>query len=450
MLNKGKDMRTFKKGGVHPPENKWTKDSPIEVMPVPEQIVVSLAQHLGKPAKPVVKLRDEVKKGQLIGEADGFISANVHAPTSGKVKAIANHPSPTGQYAMSITIDADGKDEWAEGLNTPGEADYKSLSQEEIVSKVKDAGIVGMGGAGFPSHVKLSPPKKIEYIILNAAECEPFLTADHRMMLEQTEQILKGLDVISSIFDSSPKVFIGIEDNKRDAIEIMAKHAASFGFEVAPLKTKYPQGSEKQLISALTGRYLDEGELPFDKGCLVHNVATAVAVYEAVCKNKPLIERVMTVSGMEITTKKNIMVTIGTKFNDVVDFCGGIVSENLNQVICGGPMMGKAQYTLDVPVTKTTSGLLFIDNQALDKLRERPCIRCGKCVEVCPQSEKPWILVDLAQRKQVESLPTYGINECMECGSCAYVCPAKREIVHWIKYSKTLNINIQKRKAAKN
>ena len=443
-------MKTFKHGGVHPPENKITKDVPIETIPVPGQIIVPLFQHLGKPAKAVVKPRDPVKKGQLIGEANGFVSSNIHAPTSGIVKAIGRHPSPAGQYVEAVTIDSDGKDEWVDGLNSD-EIDFKNLSKEQIIKKIQDSGIVGMGGAGFPTHVKLSPPKdkKIDVIILNGAECEPYLTADHRLMLENPQEVLKGLAIVASLFESSTKVYIGIENNKQDVIQLLREHAFSFDFEVVPLKVKYPQGSEKQLINAITGRHIEEGELPFDKGCLVHNIATAFAIYEAVCLNKPLIERVLTASGMEIRSKKNIKATIGTKFSDIMEFCDGLVSEDMNQLICGGPMMGKAQYTFDVPVSKTTSGLLFINNKELDTLRERPCLRCGRCIEVCPQNEAPWILADKAQKQQPEILPSYGLNDCMECGSCAYVCPAKREIVHWIKYSKAVNINQKQKEAQK-
>jgi len=434
-------MKTFKQGGVHPPENKITSDVPIEVMPFPSTVIIPMAQHPGKPSTPIVDIRDTVKKGQLIAKASSFVSSNVHATTSGTVKVIGPHPAPNGQYSNSITIEADGKDEWMEGLNTE-EVSYTKFSKEEKIKKIQDAGIIGMGGAGFPTHVKLSPPpdKKIDVLILNGAECEPYLTSDHRLMLENPEEVLKGLAIMASLFSSETRVYIGIENNKTDAIEIMQKHAKSYDFKVVPLKVKYPQGSEKQLINALTGRVVGEGELPFDVGCLVHNIATVYAIYEAVCKNKPLVERVLTASGMEIRVKKNIRVTIGTKFADIMDFCGGLVSENINQLIAGGPMMGKAQYTFDVPVIKTTSGILFINNRELDSLRERPCLRCGKCIEVCPQGEMPWIMAELARKKRVDELPSYGLNQCMECGSCAFVCPAKREIVHWIKYSKAINI----------
>jgi len=432
-------MRTFKRGGIHPPENKITADAQIETLPTPDVLTVLLSQHLGKPAKPIVKKTELVKKGQRIAEADGFISAHVHAPTSGKVTAIDQRsPSPGGQYSQAIVIEADGQEEWADGLNA--DVDYASLSRDEKLGKIQDAGIVGMGGAGFPAHVKLNPPKdkKIDTLILNGAECEPFLTPDYRLLIEEPEKILKGLEIVASLFDEDIKVYIGIEQNKPQAIRIMTEHSKGTPFEVVPLKTKYPQGSEKQLINSLTGRTLSVGQLPFDVGCLVHNIATIYAIYEAVAKNKPLIERVLSVSGMSIQNAKNLRATLGTRITDIVDYCGGLKDE-INQLIVGGPMMGKSQYTLEVPITKTTSGILLINNKELDSLREMACIRCGKCIDVCPQGLQPWRFVDLAQNRRTDEIPVNMLNDCMECGSCTFVCPARRDIVHWIKYAKAMN-----------
>ncbi|KAA6232406.1 electron transport complex subunit RsxC [Chlorobium phaeovibrioides] len=441
-------MKTFTIGGIHPPESKLTASKAIEKMPVPSEIVVSMSQHLGKPAKPLVKVGEEVKKGQRIGEADGFISAHVHAGTSGKVKSVKSVPHPGGNYSLSVTITTDGEDAWAEGLNT-APIDWKALSKESIIERIKDAGIVGMGGAGFPSSVKLSPPpdKTIDTIILNGAECEPFLTADHRVMVESAEEVIKGLEIITSLFQGKAKPFIGIEANKPDAIAAMKKAAKGTGIEIVTLETKYPQGAEKQLINAITGRTIEEGQLPFDKGCLVHNIGTAVAIYDAVSCNRPLVERVLTVSGMEISSARNIRAVIGTRFSDIAAFSGGI-SEKTNQVITGGPMMGRSQFTLEVPITKTTSGILFINNAGLETSRERTCIRCGKCIDACPQSLEPWLLGNEAQFRRLDEAELYGLANCTECGSCTFVCPSKRELVHWIKYAKALVNNRKQRKTA--
>lgn len=436
-------MKTFKFGGIHPNENKLTSGQAIEVMPTAKLLAVPLIQHIGKPASLIVKVGDEVKKGQCIAEADGFVSAAIHAPTSGKIKKIDKHPHSCSKFVNTVFIESDGKEEWAEGLNTK-EIDFKELSLEEKLKKIKDAGIVGMGGAGFPTHVKLSPPKdkKIDILILNGAECEPYLTADHRLMLEKPDEILKGLSIIASFFPEDLKVYIGIENNKPDAIKLMTEKAAPLGFEVITLKPRYPQGGEKQLINAITGRTVGNGQLPFDVGCMVNNIATAFAIYEAVCKNKPLIERVLTVSGQAIKNKKNILAPIGTMFSDIVNYCGGIASGKMNLLISGGPMMGKAQYSFDVPVVKTTSGILFIDELKLAEKKERPCLRCGHCEAVCPIKLKPWLLANLA-KTEVEKTPEYGLSQCMECGCCAFVCPAKIDLVHWIKYAKIMNANLK-------
>lgn len=442
-------MKTFKFGGIHPPENKLTEQKAIEIMPIPSELAVSLSQHLGKPAKVIVKKGQAVKKGQLIAEADGFISANIHAPSSGKVSAIKSYPQPNGQYAETVMIATDGKEEWLEGVNVEP-IDWKKLSKQEILDRIKSAGIVGMGGAGFPTSVKLSPPKEknIDTIILNGAECEPFLTSDHRLMLEEPSGIVEGLKIICSLFDNKVKASIGIEENKKDAIKKLEGLVAGSEIKVISLETKYPQGAEKQLINAITGRELKEGELPFDKGCIVHNVATAFAIYEAVCKNKPLIERIITVSGMEIDKRKNINALVGTKFSDIIEYWGQELSGKVNQVITGGPMMGKAQYTFDVPVTKTSSGLLFINNEQLETSKERTCIRCGKCVDACPQELQPWLFANFAQQKEFDEIQQFGLFNCTECGSCTYVCPSKREIVHWIKYAKVIIGTRNKRKSA--
>lgn len=437
-------MRTFGFGGIHPRENKLTSGDPIEEMPVPSLLLIPLSQHIGKPAKAAVKPGDEVKKGQCIGEADGMVSANVHASTSGKITRIEKHPHPGGQFVETVFMEPDGKDEWLEGLNTPDE-DPDRISAEEKLKRIRSAGIVGMGGAGFPSYVKFSPPKdkKIDTLILNGAECEPYLTADHRMMLENSAEVMKGLAIISTFFKDA-KVIIGIEENKPDAIRLLTELAAPYGFRVEALKARYPQGGEKQLINAVTGRTVGEGKLPFDVGCMVSNVATAVAVYDAVCRNRPLIGRVLTVSGNAIRNRKNLRVRIGTRFSDLVEYCGGLSAKKTNLLIAGGPMMGKSQYTFDVPVIKTTSGVLFIKEGRISSTKERPCIRCGRCEDVCPGAMKPWLMGNLAQ-EDTEKAAGAGLPQCMECGSCSYICPSKRDLVHWIKYAKSVNANLKKR-----
>ncbi|NLF25061.1 MAG: electron transport complex subunit RsxC [Deltaproteobacteria bacterium] len=439
---------TFKMGGIHPPDNKLTRDAPLEVMPLPALLVVPLNQHIGKPAKAVVSVGDQVKRGQLIGTADGFVSANVHAPTSGKIKLIGRAVHPSGQYAEAITIEPDGADEWEAGLNQV--CNWRDLSCEEIRKRIQDAGVVGMGGAGFPTHVKLSPPsnKKIDTVILNGAECEPFLTSDYRLMLEKSEEVVRGLEIVASLFNPTPRVIVGIEANKKNALKSIGKAALHKQIELVELDTKYPQGGEKQLITALTGRVIADGQLPFDVGCLVQNVATCFAIDESVSKLRPLTERATTFSGFELKNRKNLWVRLGTRIVDVMEFCGGL-TRKINQLIVGGPMMGRAQFSFDIPVTKTTSGVLFIDNTELDSFKDRPCIRCGRCVEVCPQGELPWLLVDKAMRQHADQLPSYGYSRCMECGSCSFVCPAKREIVHWIKYAKAVNARIAAREKAK-
>jgi Na+-translocating ferredoxin:NAD+ oxidoreductase subunit C len=434
-------MTSFKHGGIHPPENKFTRDYAIEECPFPDLLTIPLNQHIGKPAKALVKPKQEVKRGELIGAMDGFVSCNVHATTSGIVKKVDRVPHQGGGYSDAILLEPDGEDIWHEDvLSEP--CDVTLLSQTDVLERIKDAGIVGMGGAGFPAHVKLMPPEGavVDTFILNGAECEPFLTSDFRLMLEKPNEILKGVDILKNLFGEKVEVYIGIEKNKPEAIELLQKKSTSLGFKVIGLDAKYPQGSEKQLIQALTGREVAEKQLPFSVGCVVQNVATAYAIYEAVTYKRPLTERVMTVSGMEIANRKNLRVRLGTRFADILEFCGGLKND-INQLISGGPMMGKAQYSFEVPVTKTTSGLLFIDNKELDRMRERPCIRCGKCLSVCPQGMSPSVMADKSQNNELEQLPELGLHSCMECGSCAYVCPSKRDIVHWIKYSKAIVAN---------
>ena len=428
---------TFR-GGVHPPYNKITSNQKIKALPLPEVLYVPLSQHAGKPAKPLVKRGDVVKKGQKIGEADGFISANIHAPTSGKVKSIMEHPHPVFlENVPTVIIEADGEDTWIDGYGE--RQNWQERTREEIINDVKEAGIVGLGGAAFPSHVKLSPPpeKKIDTVIINGAECEPYLTADDRLMQERPEDILWGARLIKKAVGAE-KVYIAIEDNKPEAINSIQNDLRDFDdIQLKVVKTKYPEGAEKQLIKALTGREVPRGGLPMDVGCLVHNAGTSVAIYEAVRFGKPLIERVITLSGSGAQGKGNYLVRIGTQFSYIVEKTGG-TSGDIKKVIMGGPMMGISQYSLDVPVIKGTSGILLFTSKEAKFHEPYPCIRCSRCVNVCPMGLLPLVLVDLVKYGKLEiAKEQYGLLDCIECGSCAYICPSHIPHVQWIKYGKS-------------
>lgn len=416
-------------GGAHPPENKLlTADSPITEAPLPQIAIIPLSQHTGAPAKPVVEVGDAVKVGTKIGEAQGFISASIHATISGEVKKIDSHPHPVLGEAQAAFIESDGKDE--SEANTK-ERDYKALSSEELVSIVREAGIVGLGGAAFPTAVKLSPPKgkTIDTVILNGAECEPYLTADHRVMLEKTDEIIEGGRIILKILGAQ-KGYIAIEENKPDAISKMGKVK---DFEVCVMRTKYPQGAEKQLIKAITGREVPSGGLPFDIGAYVQNVGTAVAIYEAVKVGRPLISRVVTVTGA-VKKPQNLRVRVGTPFRELIESCGGTL--NASKIIMGGPMMGIAQATEEVPVIKGTSGILVQSEQEIETAAEGPDIRCGRCVKICPMRLVPVQIADYVERGRFDEAKELGVLDCIECGSCAYACPARRNLVHLFKHAK--------------
>ena len=429
------------KGGVHPPEHKEpTEGKPIERMPLPSRVVIPLQQHTGAMCEPVVKVGDEVKEGQRIGDARGFVSSPVHASISGVVAAIDNFPHPVIPATVrSIVIESKSPPAPAAWDKT---ADWSALSGKDLRDSICDAGIVGLGGAAFPTHVKLSPPKEttVDTLIVNGVECEPYLTSDHRLMVERSRDVVEGVKILLKVLGVR-RAYIAIEKNKPDAIQIMQEHAANRSLwngaavQVIPLKVKYPQGSEKQLISAVLRKEVPSGGLPFNVGVVVQNVGTAFAVYEAVVKGKPLIERIVTVSGNRIREPKNLVVRIGTSFADVIEYAGGIVpGERRVKVIMGGPMMGIAQYTLDVPVIKGTSGILVFDEA---KPREvLPCVKCGACVDICPMNLMPCRLADFAERDDFAGCETYHVRDCMECGACAYVCMSNRPIVHLIKYAK--------------
>lgn len=427
-------IKTFR-GGVHPPEEKITSLLPIQELPLPKKVVIPLSQHTGAPAKPVVKVGDRVRTGQKIGEAQGPISSIIHASLSGKVIDISDYPHPLGPPSLAITIESDGKDEYHPSIKHNN--DYFRLHPNEIREVVKAAGVVGLGGAAFPTHVKLSPPegKWIDTVILNGCECEPYLTCDYRLMIEKTHEIVQGLRIIAKILEVT-SCYIGIEKNKEDAIRVVREEIRNkANMEVVPLKTKYPQGSEKQLIKAILGREVPSGKLPLDVGVIVQNVGTALAISEAVRKGRPLIERVVTVTGWGIKKPTNLKVRIGALFQDLIDHCGGFVGRP-GKIIMGGPLMGFSQYTTLVPVIKGTTGILVLPEEEVAEISERSCIRCSRCVDVCPVDILPNLIAQYARKDRFDWTEKYGVLDCMECGVCAYVCPAKIPLVQLIKYAK--------------
>ena len=429
-------MRLSFKGGVHPQEEKEaTSSKSIVQFPVPELLYVHLSQHTGKPARPLVKAGDEIRGWQKIGEADGFISASVHTPVAGKVKAIETVVHPLGMKSPAVIIETDPEKKEVAKLD-PIE-DWQNTEPSSLVERVKEAGIVGLGGAAFPTYVKLSPPedKQIDTVILNGAECEPYLTADHRLMVEKAEKIIKGMKIIMHILGVK-KGYIGIEKNKPDAIEKMGK-LADDEIEVIPLKVKYPQGAEKQLIKALTNREVPSGGLPFDVGCYVQNVGTALAIYESVVQGKPLVERVVTLSGYPLQDPQNILCPVGVPFKSLIESCDPLW-EDIGKVISGGPMMGIAQYDMEVPVVKGTSGILVLTKKQAEGPKELPCIQCGRCVDACPMQLVPTRIASYGENKMAEEAKQLGAMDCIECGACAYICPANRRLVQYIKIAKDL------------
>jgi electron transport complex protein RnfC len=443
-------LKTFPTGGVHPPENKLTAGIPIEYLPVPGNVVIPLSQHIGAPANPVVAKGDTVKTGQLIAEGKGFVSANVHSSVSGKVSKIETAADSSGLKQNAVFIDVEG-DEWLDTIDrsTNIVRDIR-LSPEDIVKKCFESGIVGMGGATFPSHIKLNIPsgKKCGVLIINGVECEPYLTSDHRLMLEKGEEILVGISILMKALKVE-KAMIGIENNKPDAIARMTSLASSFkGITVHPLKVKYPQGAEKQLIKALINREVPSGRLPVDVGAVVHNAGTAFAVYEAVQKNKPLIERVVTVTGKSVSKPGNYMVRIGTPLSRVLEAVGGI-PDGTGKIINGGPMMGKAVSNTDAPVVKGMSGIILVPAAEAVRKAVNPCIRCARCVSVCPIHLEPYLLMTLSERSMFERAEKERITDCMECGSCSFTCPAGRPLLDYIRLGKSTVIRMARQKVLK-
>ena len=425
-------LATFK-GGIHPYEGKELSESkPVSVLQPNGEMVFPLSQHIGAPAKPLVAKGDHVLVGQKIGEPGGFISACVISSVSGTVKALEPRMVANGAMVPSIIVENDGKYETVEGFGR--DRDPKTLSKEEIRNIVKEAGIVGLGGAGFPTHVKLTPKDEsaIDTIIVNGAECEPYLTSDYRMMLEEPESIVKGLNVILSLFDNAKGV-IGIENNKPEAIKKMTELVKDEPrITVCPLLTKYPQGGERSLIYAVTGRKINSSMLPADAGCIVDNVDTVISIYNAVCKTTPLIRRIITVTGDAIASPQNYSVRVGTSYKELLEASGGFKAEP-EKVISGGPMMGQALFNLEIPVTKTSSALTAMTKDEVAVHAPSACIRCGRCVSVCPSHVVPQMMMDAAERSDIERFTALNGMECCECGCCTYVCPAKRPLTQAFK-----------------
>ena len=419
-------LLTFK-GGVHPNDGKsLAKDKEIVELLPKGDLVYPLSQHIGAPASPVVKKGDHVLKGQMIAEAGGFVSAPIYASVSGTVKAIEPHVNPTGAKVNCIVIENDGQ---YEEVEYPPVKPLSELTKEEILNMIANAGIVGMGGAGFPTRVKLSPkePDKIDYIIANCAECEPYITADYRRMMETPELLVEGMKVILKLFDNAKGIF-GVEDNKPDCIAKLKELVKDEPrMEVKTLMTKYPQGAERQLIYATTGRAINSTMLPADAGCVVDNVETVISIYNAVVKGIPSMERVVTVSGYGVANPGNYKVLFGTNQRELVEAAGGL-KEGCEKVISGGPMMGFAMYTLDTPITKTSSSILCLSKDEVSASTATACINCGRCVEACPSRIIPSRLADLAERHDEAGFVKMNGLECVECGSCSYVCPAKRHL----------------------
>lgn len=431
-------LLTFPKGGVHPPDAKaQTSELSIEMMPVPDELEIILGQHIGAPCTPTVAKRGEIQEGEIIGEVKKGLGVPLHAPVAGKIKDLGMSVHPMRVSAPSITITVNHEAEPRQYQAGEWQAD----DPKELLARVHAAGIIGIGGAGFPTHVKLSPPpdNPIDTLLLNGAECEPYITSDHRQMLEHAAEIVEGAKIILRILGIK-QCNIGIESNKPDAILAMTEAAragstAEYSLTVNALQVKYPQGSEKQLIQAITGRKVPAMALPSAVGVVVHNVSTARAIRDAVVFGKPLYEKVVTIAGKGIARPANLLVKVGTKIGDIVNYLGGL-KPDLAKIIMGGPMMGFAVSSLDIPVTKTTSAILFLTEEEIDTTPHSPCIRCGWCLEACPMGLEPKEIAIYVEANRPEDTAQFGVFECFECGSCAYVCPAKRPLVQFVRLAK--------------
>lgn len=431
-------LRTFSLGGIHPKENKLSAGVKIVPAPLPKEVIIPLGMHIGAPATACVAKGDEVKVGTLIAKSSGFVSANIYSSVAGKVTKIDSVFDASGYKKPAIIISVAEEDVWEESIDRSPELVREcSLDAKAIIDKINEAGIVGLGGATFPTHVKLSPPpgSKAEVLIINAVECEPYLTSDHQLMLEHGEEILVGCTILMKAL-SVDKCIIGVENNKPDAIKHLSELCAQYkGIEVMPLKVQYPQGGEKQLIDAVLSKQVKSGALPISTGAVVQNVGTIYAVYEAIQKNKPLLERVVTVTGKSLDKPANYLARIGTPLKTLIEASGGI-PENTGKIIGGGPMMGKALLSADLPVTKGTSGILLISQEESVRKPMRACIRCAKCVNVCPMGLNPTFLMVDTQQQDWERAERGHIVDCIECGSCSFTCPSNRPLLDFIRMGK--------------
>ena len=436
-------LHTFSKGGVHPKEYKLSHDIATIKAELPKVAIFPLSQHIGAPAKAVVKRGDKVKVGTLIADAGGFVSAPLYSSVSGTIAKVDTAIDATGYQVPAIYINVEG-DDWEDAIDRSATletlANHPELDAEEIIKRVKNAGVTGMGGAGFPTHVKLMPPKdtSAECVIINAVECEPYITSDYRLMMEHADEIVVGVELLMKAV-SVDKAYIGIEENKPEAITLMSEKTAANGrIKVVPLKQKYPQGGEKQLVEAVTGRQVPAPPaLPVHVGAIVQNVGTAFAVYQAVMKKKPLFERYTTVTGRQIDHPCNFLARMGTPFSQLIEACGGM-PEGDNKVLAGGPMMGKAVISLDVPVCKGTNSITVLSGADTRRKQSEPCIRCGKCVSVCPMGLEPYLIATFSSLQRFDELEKESITNCISCGSCQYTCPAHRPLLDNIVQGKAI------------
>ena len=448
------NIRTFRIGGIHPEENKIAAEMPTQVAALPKQAIFPLSQHIGAPTKPVVKKGDKVKVGTLIAEAGGFVSAPIYSSVSGTVFKVDTAIDATGYRVPAIIINVEG-DEWEENIDRSDSLEtldaHPELTPEEIVERIKVAGVTGMGGAGFPTFIKLCPPPtaKAECVIINAVECEPYITSDYRLMMEHADEILVGLELLMKAAKVD-KGYIGIETNKPQAIELLTqKTSGNPKIEVVPLKQRYPQGGEKQLVDAVIRRQVPAPPaIPVNVGAIVQNVGTAFAVYQAVMKRKPLFERYTTVTGKRLSNPGNFLVRMGTPMKELIDACGGMPEGN-NKLLAGGPMMGKALTSVDVPVCKGTNSVTVISEDEAMRKSPQPCIRCAKCVSVCPMGLEPFLLATASSMHNWEKVEAEGITSCIECGSCQFTCPSHRPILDNIRLGKSTVMGIIRARNAK-